>query len=64
MRISVADPYGLTGSEYIDGLYVYISETKFTSDNLPEPYMNNTTSYSGYNINYKNTKYMSMQTTF
>ncbi|ABY63262.1 virion structural protein [Pseudomonas phage 201phi2-1] len=52
MRISVDNPYGLTGSEHIDGLYVYVSETKFDKDSLPEPYMNNTTSYSGYNLTF------------
>lgn len=52
MRIDTSNPYGLTGSNTIDGLYVYISETEFTKDNLPEPYMNNTVSYSGYNIDF------------
>lgn len=56
MRINVSSPYGLTGSEDIDGLYVYINETKFTPANLPAPYKNNTVSYSGYNIDLPETE--------
>lgn len=62
IRIEVDDPYGLTGSEYIDGLYVYFSKDPFTIDTLPIPYINNKTSYSGYSIDLpeKNTPYWIM----
>lgn len=52
MRISTDSPYGLTGSEFIEGLYVYVSEDSFTPDDLPAPIMSNTTSYSGYTVTF------------
>lgn len=62
IRIEVSDPSGLTGSESIDGLYVYFSKDHFTVDSLPTPYKNNTPSYSGYSIDLpeKNTPYWIM----
>lgn len=50
MRIITGDPYGLTGSERIDGFAVYISKEKFTPDDLPTPYIKATSSYSSYNL--------------
>lgn len=46
MRISVQYPTGLTDSIYIKACAVYVSETKFTSANLPEPFLSYT--YSNY----------------
>lgn len=62
IRLEVSDPYGLTGSVSIAGLYVYYSKEHFTVDTLPTPIIDNKTSYSGYSIDLpeKNTPYWIM----
>lgn len=50
MKINVPDPSGLTGSVHINATAVYLSATKFTTNNLPEPYLSYDYSYAGFTI--------------